>query len=111
MRRKQHDEGVHGVIRHIFLARVADSVLSELVQEWATAINSLVDDIPEAISIQAGRRHPDSQAPYDIAVVAHFANMQDWAVYRDHPAHQAVKVRLTDKIVAPDSRATIQVDL
>lgn len=99
------------MIRHIFLAKLADSVPAELVQEWATAINGLTDDIPEAIAIQASRRHPDSQAPYDIAVVADFADMQDWAVYRDHPAHRAVKVRLTDKIVADGSRATIQVDV
>jgi hypothetical protein len=99
------------VIRHIFLAKLADSVPAEMVQEWAAAINGLTGEIPEAISIQAGRRHPDSQAPYDIAVVADFADMRDWAVYRDHPAHQAVKVRLTDKIVADGSRATIQVDL
>ena len=97
------------MIRHIFLAKVTASVPDQLIEEWIAAINGLQTQIPELITITAGRRASESMAPYDIAVVADFASMQDWAVYRDHPAHQDVKLRLTDKIVAAGSRATIQI--
>ena len=77
------------MIRHCVTFRFEDSVTEAEIGELSAALDALPAAIPE---IAAYRHGPDlglAPANFDYAITADFANVDDFAVYRDHPEHQA----------------------
>lgn len=76
------------MIRHVVMFRWNDSVTDVQV----ASVSAGLDALPGAIAEIAAYRHgPDrGLAPtnFDYSITADFANVDDFAVYRDHPEHQ-----------------------
>lgn len=97
------------VFRHVVMFRWADEADAGHVDAVAAGLDELVDLIPE---IRAYRHGPDAgvnEGNYDYVVVGDFASRDDYVVYRDHPAHQALIRDLIAGRVA--GRAAVQYEI
>ena len=99
------------MIRHIFLGTVREGVsdqqLDELIQAWST----MPDRVPGLRRLTAGRNVSPRDRRYSIALVADLDDMQAWEAYMDHPEHLAIIQRLSSRVIAPESRAMVQLEV
>ena len=78
------------MLRHTVLFAWNDDVTDEAIATVRRELDETVAVIPE---IAAYRHGPDAglaEGNFDYAVVADFADADDYATYRDHPDHQRV---------------------
>lgn len=97
------------MFRHVVLFRWAPAATPAAREALAEALGRLPDLIP---TIRAYRFGPDAglnEGNFDVAVVADFADIEGYEVYRDHPAHRAVIAEHILPIVA--ERAAVQYHL
>ena len=76
------------MIRHVVMFRWNDSVTDAQLAAVSAGLDALPGAIPE---IAAYRHGPDlglAPANSDYSITADFANVDDFATYRDHPEHQ-----------------------
>ena len=89
------------MLRHVAVFRWVEGTSSAEVDAFASALAGLPALIPE---IRAYRFGPDAglglSANADFAVVADFDDVEGYATYAAHPAHQDVIVRLLRPLVA-----------
>jgi hypothetical protein len=78
------------MIRHVVVLRWNESVTDADLTEMAAALDALPTAIAEIADYRHGRDLGLNPANADYAIVADFANTDDYAVYRDHPEHQRV---------------------
>jgi len=77
------------MIRHVVLFTFSKSVTDQQVTEMSAALDTLPGLIPEIVAYRHGRDLGLGSGTFDYAVVADFANPDDFAGYRDHPDHQS----------------------
>ena len=77
-------------LRHVINLTFRDDTTDEQVEAAVAALRALPGQIPEIESYVVGRDAGISEGNADLAIVADFASVADYEVYRDHPAHQAV---------------------
>ena len=77
------------MIRHVVMFRWNDTVTDRSLAALSTALDALPAQIPELVAYRHGADLAIAPTNYDYAVTADLANVADFAVYRDHPAHQA----------------------
>jgi hypothetical protein len=94
------------VIRHVVLLRWRQGTTPSDVNAVSEGLGGLPAAIPEIRDYRFGHDLGVNQGNYDYAVVADFASVEDYLVYRDHPVHRA----LIDERITPhlDGRAAIQ---
>lgn len=85
------------MIRHVVLFRWNDTVTDESLTALSAALDALPDEIDQLVAYRHGRDLGLSDTNHDYAVVADLASTDDFAVYRDHPAHRA----LIDEHITP----------
>lgn len=78
------------MIRHVVVFRWNDTVTTESLDALSAALDALPDEIEQLVAYRHGRDLGLADANYDYAVVADVASTDDFAAYRDHPAHRAV---------------------
>ena len=83
-------------LRHIVTMTFRDDTTPEQVDAIVTTLRELPDLIPEIESYVVGVDAGLADGNADLAVVADFASVADYEIYRDHPAHRAV---ITQQIV------------
>ena len=77
------------MIRHCVTFRFEDSVTDAEIAELSAALDGLPAAIPEIVTYRHGRDLGLAPSNFDYSITADFANVDDFAVYRDHPEHQA----------------------
>jgi hypothetical protein len=76
------------MIRHVVVFRWNDSVTDEQLVAMSAALDALPSAIGEIVSYRHGRDLGLAPTNADYAITADFADVDDFAVYRDHPEHQ-----------------------
>jgi hypothetical protein len=76
------------VIRHVVVFRWNDSVTDEQLVAMSAALDALPATIAEIVSYRHGPDLGLAPTNFDYSITADFANVDDFAVYRDHPEHQ-----------------------
>jgi hypothetical protein len=82
-------------VRHVVLFRFAPGTGDEQRAAIARELRRLPEAIPEIAAYSFGDDAGLVEGNWDFAVVADFASVDDWAIYRDHPVHRAI---ITDHI-------------
>ena len=77
------------MIRHCVMFRFEDAVTEAEIAELSAALDGLPAAIPEIVTYRHGRDLGLAPTNFDYSITADFANVDDFAVYRDHPEHQA----------------------
>jgi hypothetical protein len=95
-------------VRHIVVARFADSASDEQIAALSAGLDTLPTAIAEVRSYVHGRDLALRAGNWDYGVVAQFDSVEDFHVYREHPDHQALVRDLLDPI--SEERASVQLD-
>ncbi|MEV0416615.1 Dabb family protein [Streptosporangium canum] len=94
------------MFRHVVLFTWAEGATDEQRAAVATELGKLPEIIAEIRSYAVGADAGVNPGNHEFAVVADFDSLDDYLVYRDHPAHQAVIAEHIKPILA--SRAAVQ---
>jgi Stress responsive A/B Barrel Domain len=94
------------MIRHCVMFRWKDGTSPATIGEVEAALAKLPDAIPAIAAYTFGRDIAVNSGNYEFAVVADFATLDDYLVYRDHPDHKQVIVDLIVPNIA--ERAAVQ---
>ena len=87
------------MIRHCVMFRFEDSVTEAEIGELSAALDALPAAIPEIVTYRHGRDLGLAPTNFDYSITADFATVDDFAVYRDHPEHQAfIAERITGRV-------------
>lgn len=97
------------MFRHVVLLRWVDGASPGAVDAVLEGIDGLPAAIPELRSYVFGPDAGLNEGNFDLAIVADFDSPDDYLVYRDHPAHQAVITERIAPILA--DRAAVQYTL
>ena len=95
--------------RHVVLFTWNDSVDDEHLAAVEAGLATLPGLIPEIAEYRFGVDAGVNEGNFDFAVVADFASVDDYLVYRDHPDHRALIADLITGHVA--TRAAVQYSL
>jgi hypothetical protein len=96
------------VLRHIFLAHTRSDVASDDVDQLIAAWRAFPASIAEIRSLTAGRNVSSEDLRYSVALVADFADGDEWRRFMDHPAHLAVRTTISERVLDPATRVTVQ---
>ena len=77
------------MLRHVVMFRWNETVDAVHVQTVTEQLNALRALVPQIYTYQHGPDAGVNTGNFDYVVVADFANVEDYLVYRDHPDHQA----------------------
>ncbi len=97
------------MFRHVVLFTFTPQATREQQEELARQLRTLPGAIAEIKAYQVGLDAGLNPGNYQFAVVADFASVPDYLVYRDHPVHRAI----IDKYVRPimADRAAVQYEI
>lgn len=96
--------------RHVVLFRWNDAADDQSRRALFEVLNDLPALIPEISGYHAGPDEGLAEGNWDFAIVADFANQDDFEVYRDHPAHHAVITQRIRPLVAERAAAQVRTD-
>jgi hypothetical protein len=99
------------MIRHMFFGKVKDGVPDAEIDRLVDAWNAMGSKIDTIRSIRAGRNACATDRQYTVALVADFDDWDGWKTYAEHPEHDAIRREISSKIIDPDRRGTIQLEL
>jgi hypothetical protein len=77
------------MLNHVVLIELNEGVTDEQVDAILEGLAALPPVISQIRSYEYGRNAGLSPNSVDLAIVAKFDSAEDFATYRDHPAHQA----------------------
>jgi hypothetical protein len=97
------------MIRHCVMFRWKDEMPPAWVAEVEAALATLPAAIPTIASYSFGRDIGVNTGNYEFAVVADFATVDDYVVYRDHPEHKRVVAELIVPNIA--DRSAVQFEI
>ena len=94
------------MFRHVSLFTFTPETTQERQQELARQLRTLPGAIQEIKDYHVGPDAGLNPGNYQFGIVADFASVEDYLVYRDHPVHQELIQAYVRPIVA--SRAAVQ---
>lgn len=96
------------MIRHAVMFRFKPGTTAADITAIAEGLGGLPHAIPEIADYRFGTDIGVNDGNFDFAVVADFADTDDYVAYRDHPLHRA----LIAERIAPhvEARAAVQFD-
>ena len=97
------------MIRHCVMFRWKDEMPVAWINEVEAALATLPAAIPAIASYSFGRDIEVNAGNHQFAVVADFATVDDYLVYRDHPDHKRVVAELIVPNIA--ERSAVQFDM
>ncbi|MEV6981680.1 Dabb family protein [Sphaerisporangium sp. NPDC051017] len=97
------------MFRHVVLFSWVADATEEQKATVEASLKELPGAIPEIRAYNIGGDAGVNQGNYEFAVVADFDSVDDYIVYRDHPAHRAVIAETITPIVA--GRVAVQYSL
>lgn len=100
------------MIKHIVMFKVRETGSVEekmqLVDQLKNALEALPRKIEQIQTFEVGVNISESPGAYDLILVSTFQDMDELAVYRDHPEHQKV-VELIKK--ETDNRVVVDYEI
>jgi len=75
-------------LRHLVLLKFHPDTSADQAEALATGLRELPSIIPEIVAYRVGPDLGLSDGTWDFGISADFADVDDWATYRDHPEHQ-----------------------
>jgi hypothetical protein len=96
-----------GGVRHVAVFTFRDGVTGEQIAAMTDGLVALPAQIPEIRDSRVGPDLEINDGNHDYAVVADFDSVEEYLVYRDHPAHLAVITERIRPIIA--SRTAVQI--
>jgi len=97
------------MIRHCVMFRWKEEMPVAWIDDVETALATLPAAIPVIASYSFGRDIGVNAGNHQFAVVADFATVDDYLVYRDHPVHKRVVAELIVPNIA--ERSAVQFDM
>lgn len=97
------------MIKHVVLMRFREDSPAGTVAAVVQGLRALPAQIPVIRTMSAGEDLGLIPSGCDLAIVAEFANTEDYLVYANHPAHRRVIAELIDPFVLERHRAQIEV--
>ena len=97
------------MIRHCVMFRWNDNLSPATIGEVEAALTKLPAAITAIASYSFGRDIGVNTGNFEFAVVADFATVEDYLVYRDHPDHKRVVAELIVPNIA--ERSAVQFDM
>ena len=97
------------MIRHCVMFRWREEMPVAWIDDVETALATLPAAIPVIASYSFGRDIGVNAGNHQFAVVADFATVDDYLVYRDHPVHKRVVAELIVPNIA--ERSAVQFDM
>ena len=94
------------MIHHVVVITLKDGITDEQVSAVLEGFATLPAAIPQIRSYHFGRDLGLSQNSFALALVAEFDSAEDFAIYREHPAHTDFVSHLLGPV--SQSRASIQ---
>jgi hypothetical protein len=94
-------------VRHVVLFTFREGVTGEQIAAMTEGLTTLPTRIPEILDSRVGQDLEINDGNHQYAVVADFDSVEDYLVYRDHPAHLAVITERIRPIIA--SRTAVQI--
>jgi hypothetical protein len=94
------------MFRHVVMMRWSEAATPAQRLAVQASLAELPDRIPEIGNYVVGVDARVNEGNYDLVVVADFADVDGYLVYRDHPDHRAVIQELIKPILA--ERAAVQ---
>ncbi len=73
--------------RHVVLLQWSDDLPADHLDQVRSGLDALPPQIPQIRTFVHGSDVGVSEGNYDYVVVADFDNVQDWRMFREHPAH------------------------
>ncbi|MCB1005458.1 MAG: Dabb family protein [Acidimicrobiales bacterium] len=98
------------MIRHVVLLRWTPQAGADQRQAVLDALRRLPAAIPEIDRYRLGTDLGLAEGNAGLSVIADFATVADYEVYRDHPEHQRVIAELIKPILAGRSALQYEVD-
>lgn len=92
--------------RHVVTFVFREDATEEQIAAISQGLGALPDQIPEIRGYHFGPDAGINDGNHHFAVVADFESVDEYLVYRDHPAHQVVIAERIRPILA--SRAAVQ---
>jgi hypothetical protein len=96
-------------VRHVVTFTFRDDVTAEQIASMTDGLTGLPGQIPEIRDYRFGPDLAINEGNHQYAVVADFDSVEEYLVYRDHPAHMAVITERIRPIIA--SRVAVQLAL
>jgi Stress responsive A/B Barrel Domain len=93
-------------LRHVVMFGFRDGTTDEQITAMTRGLETLPGLIPEIAEYRVGPDAGINDGNQHYAVVADFGSVDDYLVYRDHPAHLAVIAEVIRPIL--ESRAAVQ---
>jgi len=97
------------MIRHCVMFRWREEMPVAWIDDVETALATLPAAIPVIASYSFGRDIGVNAGNHQFAVVADFATVDDYLVYRDHPVHKRVVAELIVPNIA--ERSAVQFEM
>lgn len=97
------------MFRHVVMFRWNDEVTDEQLVATSAALDALPSVIDQIVAYRHGPDQQLADGNFDYVVVADFASVDDYLVYRDHPEHRRlIAEHITDHVA---QRAAAQYEL
>lgn len=84
------------MLKHIVMLKFKKSASDSAITEVEKGLGGLPAVIPEIMKFEFGRDVLRSERSYDFALVSEFENLDKLELYRVHPAHQKVLMKLKE---------------
>lgn len=97
------------MIRHVALLTFVDGATEEQVRAIEDALATLPARLPQLRAYAIGRDLGINAGNASFAVVAEFANIDDYVAYRDDPEHRRIIAELISPILAARTGAQYDV--
>jgi hypothetical protein len=95
--------------RHVVMFRWADGIDPAHPATALAALAALPTQIPGILRYEHGPDAGVNEGNFDFVLVADFASVDDYLVYRDHPAHQQFLATYIKGFIA--ERAAVQYEV
>ena len=96
------------MIHHVAMFRFKEGTTTEQVDAATAALEALSSQIDVLIEFRCGPDVGIMDSAWDYAIVADAADAEDFATYRDHPAHRAVVTEFMAPIIAEGARVQFE---
>jgi hypothetical protein len=96
------------MIHHVAMFRFEEGITAEQVEAATTALKELPLQIDVLVRYRCGADLNMMDGSWDFVVVADVADADDFATYRDHPAHRAVVTNFMAPIIAEGARVQFE---
>ena len=97
------------MIRHVVLLTFVDSATAAQIQAVENALSALPARLPQLQAYDIGRDLRLNDANATFAVVADFASVDDYVVYRDDAEHRRIIAELISPILAGRTAAQYEI--